>query len=217
MMQHRFEDISQHVSKEGLVKLDKMAAEAAQIADERESAKQSVARSVAGSGWIIVQVAFGCENAVEKTLADAEIEVCVPMRKGPERKRHGKRIPPVDMPVFTGFVFVYCAPTAKALRGLKTFQNVKAVIMAGEVAVRVSEESINNFKEMAARGEYDWGRPTGRFFEGDKVRISCGPFEGFDVCIEGFGGAGKGDAVVTIDIFGRPTVLNIPLAMLQKV
>lgn len=100
MMQHKFEDISRHVSLQGLLKLDRIAKEAAQVARERESASKAAALIGGDSSWIIVQVAFGREAAVEKDMLDAGIEACVPMRMGPERKRNRKRIPPSLMPVF---------------------------------------------------------------------------------------------------------------------
>lgn len=216
-MQHKFDDISRHVSMKGLMKLDQIAAQAAQVARERESAAWVVASSASDSAWIIAQVAYGREQTVENAMRDAGILVCVPMRMGPERKRHRKRIPSEPMTVFDGVVFIFCRPSGEALRGVKSFEHVKGVLMNGETAVRISDETVSNFKDMAARGEYDWERPASTFLKDQKVRITSGPFVGFEVTIEGFASKGHGDAVVTINIFGRPTVFNMPLAMLERV
>ena len=217
MMQHKFEDISRHVSLKGLLKLDQIAKDAAQVARERESASSAFAENCRDSGWIIVQVAFGREAVVEKDMVSAGIEACVPMRMGPERKRHGKRLPAARDAVFNGIVFVFCLPTGEALRGLKSFEHVNKIIMNGEKAVTIKDETISNFKDMAASGKYDHDRKGGVFGRGDKVRIIRGPFVGFEVVLEGLAGAGKGDAVVTINIFGKPTVFNMPIVMLEKV
>lgn len=216
-MQHKFEDISRHVSLQGLLKLDRIAKEAAQVSRERVSASKAAALSNGDSSWIIVQVAFGRETAVEKHMLDAGIEACVPMRMGPERKRHGKRIPPSLMPVFNGLVFVFCRRIGEAMRGVLSFDNVKKIVMDGEKAVPFSTDALNNFKEMASRGEYDWDRNAGVFAKGDKVRLTSGPFVGYEVRIDAFAGAGNGDAVVSIPIFGKPEVFNMPLVMLEKV
>lgn len=217
MMQHRFNDISRHVSLKGLMKLDRIATEAAQVARERESASKVAADAHDDSNWIIVQVAFGRENAVEKNLLEAGIEACVPMRMGPERKRHGKRIPPSAMPVFNGLVFVFCRRIGEAMRGVMSFEHVRKIVMHEEKAVPFSEDAINEFKDMARRGDYDWDRNAGTFNKGDKVRITSGPFVGYEVRIEAFAGAGDGDAVVSIPIFGKPEVFNMPLVTLEKV
>ncbi|WP_288430221.1 transcription termination/antitermination NusG family protein [uncultured Agrobacterium sp.] len=217
MMQHKFEDISRYVSMQGMVKLDKIAAEAAQVAREREAASKLVAESRADSAWIIVQVAYGREQAVEKEMAEAGISACVIMRMGPERKRRYRLIPPTAIPVFNGILFAFCSPTPEALRGVKSFEHVKGVVMAGEIAALVSSETIKQFREMAAVGEYDYKRGAKALKKGDKVRITSGPFVGFEVSVDAFADAKGGDAVVTIMIFGKPTVFNMPLVMLEKV
>lgn len=217
MMQHKFEDISRYVSMRGLLKLDRIASEAAQVQRERESAGKKLADAMSDSGWVIAQVAFGHEQTVEKDMLDAGIGAWVPMRMGPEKKRHRKRIPPSPTTVFNGLVFIYCCPTGEALRGIRSFTHVKSVIMNGEAAARISTETVNNFRDLAARGEYDWERPAPTFIKDQKVRITTGPFVGFEVAIEGFSSKGHGDAIVSINIFGRPTPFNMPLAMLEKV
>lgn len=217
MMQHKFDDISRHVSLKGLMKLDRMAEEAARITHERESASKTRADGVADSGWIIAQVDYGREKAVENAMIEAGIEACVIMRMGPERKRHGRRLPPCRLPVFNGIVFVFCTAEAHALRGVLSFDGVKRIVMGGEKAIKLTKETVSNFKELAASGEYDYSRRSDAIKKGDKVRIISGPFVGFEVSVDAFGGTGQGDAVVTIAIFGRPTVFNMPLAMLEKV
>lgn len=89
--------------------------------------------------------------------------------------------------------------------------------MSDEKAVKISVETINQFKELAEEGAYDYARRSDAIRKGDKVRITSGPFIGFEVAVEAFGEEGYGDAVVTIVIFGKPTVFNMPLAMLEKV
>ncbi len=216
MMQHKFEGIS-GVSLKGLMKLDKIAQEAARVAHERESASKQRALTVSDSAWVIARVEYGREKAVENAMIEAGIEACVIMRMGPERKRHRRRMPATKTPVFNGILFVFCVPDNHALRGILSFDHVKSIVMGGDHAVKISNETINEFKELAEAGAYDHGRRTDAIKKGDKVRITSGPFVGFEVEVDAFGEAGHGDAVVTIVIFGKPTVFNMPLAMLEKV
>lgn len=216
MMQHKFEGIS-GVSLRGLMKLDKIAQEAARVAHERESASKQRALTVSDSAWVIARVEYGREKAVENAMIEAGIEACVIMRMGPERKRHRRRMPATKTPVFNGILFVFCVPDNHALRGILSFDHVKSIVMGGDHAVKISNETINEFKELAEAGAYDHGRRSDAIKKGDKVRITSGPFVGFEVEVDAFGEAGHGDAVVTIVIFGKPTVFNMPLAMLEKV
>ncbi|MFK0336795.1 transcription termination/antitermination protein NusG [Agrobacterium deltaense] len=216
MMQHKFEGIS-GVSLKGIMKLDRIAQEAARVAHERESASKERAHSVFDSAWIIAQVDYGREKAVESAMIEAGIEACVIMRMGPERKRHRRRMPASKTPVFNGILFVFCAPDNHALRGILSFDYVKSIVMGGDKAIKLSDETINEFKELAESGAYDYGRRLDAIKKGDKVRITSGPFVGFEVEVDAFGEAGQGDVVVTIVIFGKPTVFNMPLAMLEKV
>ncbi|UXS49285.1 transcription termination/antitermination protein NusG [Agrobacterium tumefaciens] len=216
MMQHKFEGIS-GVSLKGLMKLDKIAQEAARVAHERESASKQRALTVSDSAWVIARVEYGREKAVENAMIEAGIEACVIMRMGPERKRHRRRIPASKTPVFNGILFVFCVPDNHALRGILSFDHVKSILMGGDHAVKISNETINEFKELAEAGAYDHSRRSDAIKKGDKVRITSGPFVGFEVEVDAFGEAGHGDAVVTIVIFGKPTVFNMPLAMLEKV
>lgn len=216
MMQHKFEGIS-GVSLKGLMKLDKIAQEAARVAHERRSASKQRALTVSDSAWVIARVEYGREKAVENAMIEAGIEACVIMRMGPERKRHRRRIPASKTPVFNGILFVFCVPDNHALRGILSFDHVKSILMGGDHAVKISNETINEFKELAEAGAYDHSRRSDAIKKGDKVRITSGPFVGFEVEVDAFGEAGHGDAVVTIVIFGKPTVFNMPLAMLEKV
>ncbi|ANV24790.1 transcription termination/antitermination protein NusG [Agrobacterium pusense] len=216
MMQHKFEGIS-GVSLKGLMKLDKIAQEAARVAHERESASKQRALTVSDSAWVIARVEYGREKVVESAMIEAGIEACVIMRMGPERKRRYKILPSKPTPVFNGIVFVFCVADAHALRGVLTFDHVKNIIMSGEVAVKIDPETINHFKELAAQGEYDYNRRSDAIKRGDKVKITSGPFVGYEVTVDAFGEGGQGDAVVTITIFGKPTVFNMPLVMLEKV
>jgi transcriptional antiterminator NusG len=217
MMQHKFDDISKHVSLKGMLKLDRIAEEAAKVARWRESASLTTAECSSDSAWVIVQVAYGRELAVESAMMAAGVCACVIMRMGPERRRNHKLLPATSMPVFTGLVFVYCLPSPEAVEGIRSFDHVKNVMMHGERALKVSAATICDFKEKAENGDYDWKQKAQTFQKGEKAKVTSGPFADLIATVEAFGEAGCGDIVVSIDIFGKPTPFNIPLAMLQKV
>ncbi|MDO5895109.1 transcription termination/antitermination protein NusG [Agrobacterium sp. Azo12] len=217
MMQHKFDDISKHVSLKGMLKLDRIAEEAAKVARWRESASLTTAECSSDSAWVIVQVAYGRELAVESAMMAAGVCACVVMRKGPERKRRYRILPAISMPVFNGLVFVYCSPSPEAVEGIRSFDGVKNILMSGGRPFRVDAETICDFKQKADNGHYDWKRIAPVFAKGQKVRVLSGPFSGFVMEIAAFAEAGEGDAVVTTELFGKPMAINISLADLEKV
>lgn len=216
MMQHKFDDISKHVSLKGMLKLDRIAEEAAKVARWRESASLTTAERHSDSAWVIVQVGYGRELSVESAMMEAGICACVIMRMGPERKRRYRILPASSTPVFNGLVFVFCSPSPEAVEGIKSFDHVQNVLMTDGKPFKVSAETICDFKEKADRGEYDWKRTAPVFARGEKVKVISGPFGGFIMEIVAFGEAGSGDAVVTSAIFGKSKAFNIPLADLGK-
>lgn len=216
MMQHKFDDISRHVSLKGMLKLDRIADEAAKVQRWRESASLTRAEQRPDSAWLIVQVGYGRELSVERSMMDAGICACVIMRMGPERKRRYRVLPATSIPVFNGLVFVFCSSSPEAIEGIKSFDHVKSVLMTEGKPFKVSAETICDFKAKADAGEYDWKRTALTFQKGEKVKVLSGPFGGFIVEIVAFGEAGSGDAVVTSAIFGKSKAFNIPLADLGK-
>lgn len=214
MMQHRWTDF---VSVKGAEKLARLMEELAERRDSIEAAGKAAANRRGDSAWIILSVDPGREQAVEKLLVEADIEACVPVCLGPVRRRHHKELPPSHKPVFLGYVFVRCAPLPAAFAGLTTFDYVRGRVGGWGSTCRLSDELFNQFKDKAERGAYDWEVKADTLPKGCRVRVKEGPFVGFEGTVIAFGGAGKGSPVIELEIFGRPTPIMIPLAMLARV
>lgn len=166
------------------------------------------------SPWFVLCVMPGREKAVENALAQAGVECFVPMRMGPERRRHHRVLPAKHETVFTGYVFVRCWPEASALTAFLGVEHVEGFIGGFENPHPVPADCIEDFRIKAAAGAYDFERPTSLFRRGAKVVIAEGPFVGFGGEIVSVGAKGRGDAVVEITIFGRPRAIILPLAIL---
>lgn len=217
-MQHDFGDWRDKVSMKGIMLLE-------QDAIQRENRRQCIRAAgklvadatPSDSAWLILQTHFGRESAVEKDLGENEIDACVPVCKGPQRRRHHKVLPPSEKPVFTGYVFVRCVPTGHALRALAQFDHVRDVVGGWERPHRLTNERVMHFKAMAESGAYDWEAPGSAFKVGARVLVKEGPFYSFEGTVVAFGGSGKGTPVVELEVFGRKTPILIPLAMLMGV
>lgn len=217
-MQHEFGDWRDKVSLKGIRLLERNAAEMTNRKQCIEAAGRKMVESLPDdSAWLILQSQFGRESAVEKAMTESDIEACVPLCKGPQRRRHHKVLPPSEKPVFTGYVFVRCVPSEHALQALARFEHVRDVVGGWEKPHRLTNERVMHFKAMAGSGAYDWEAPGSAFKVGARVLVKDGPFYSFEGTVVAFGGAGKGMPVVEMEMFGRKTPMLIPLAMLMGV
>ena len=168
------------------------------------------------SPWIALKVMTGREHAVEKVLSDAGVEVCVPTRKGPEKRRRGKTIPSSVLPVLIGYVMVRCAISNEALAGLLAVDNVLNIVGGYGAPDLTSAENIRKFIAKASEGEFDWERPAGLFKRGMEVQIKDGLFSGHRANIISCRSDGKGDAVIELPLFPGVSSMIIPLANLER-
>lgn len=175
------------------------------------------------SPWFALRVMTGREIAVKLSLEELGITSLVPMRKGKTWERRGRKIEGVMQPVIFGYVLVQSDPSPDVLVSFKGVSDVLGVLGGAEKPMRVTSQEISRFKAMAEAGAFDWKRVEISFSAGEKVRISAGPFAGFIAEVvtgETRGGEAGSKAadliVVTVEVFGRPTALTLPLVMLEK-
>lgn len=174
-------------------------------------------RAASDSPWFALHVMSGREKVVESTLAKADIEVLVPMRKGPIYRRRHRIIPASDIPVLSSYVLVRCLPSAEAFAGFLRVEHVLGIVGGSERPHVVTQEEVRRFSNIAISGAYDWEASSAVFRRGEKASIKDGPF----ACLRGeivtCRKDGKGDAVVLLDLFGRETPVLVPLAILEHV
>lgn len=170
------------------------------------------------SPWYGLRVAFGREIAVENVLKEHRIESLVPMRKGRERRVRHRIIEAKSEPAITGYVLVRFAVTPESCVGLMAVEHVVGLISVDGNPIPMNHEEVMRFKAKADDGELDWEYDSGvTYVAGEQVRITDGPFGGFMGIVESVRNDGRGDAVVSADIFGRSTPVTLPLAILEKV
>jgi transcription termination/antitermination protein NusG len=169
------------------------------------------------SPWFALRVMTGKEVAVQEALEVLGITSLVPMRKGPDLRRRHRVIPGSLQPVIYGYVLVQSDPAPDVLVSFKGLDDVIGVLGGAEKPMRVTASEIKCFKAMADAGLYDWEKPCGLIVAaGDRVRTTDGPFSGFIATVVTPNGKGKGDVVISVDIFGRETPVTVPLVILEK-
>lgn len=170
-----------------------------------------------GQPWFALRVMTGREIAVKLALEELGITALVPQRKGKTWERRGRKIEGVMQPVIFGYVLVQSDPAPDVLVSFKGVSDVIGVLGGAETPMRVTSQEISRFKAMAEAGAYDWEAPSAMVVTaGEKLRVKGGPFDRFDAVAATSSTKGKGDVVVSINVFGRETAVTMPLAMLEK-
>ena len=171
----------------------------------------------ADAPWIVARVHTGREIDVEKALTEADIEAIVPERKGKERRRRNRVIPPRYEVLMTGYVLLRCRYSVEAISGLLSFEHVIDVLGGWEKPFMVNHEKVRDIMQKAHDGRFDYERVSQvKVAAGDKVRIAEGLFAGLIAEVMTPNSKGKGDVVVEVDMFGQKTPTNLPLAILEK-
>ncbi|TCT42767.1 transcription termination/antitermination protein NusG [Martelella mediterranea] len=174
-------------------------------------------RAESDSEWMVACVRSGREMDVEKALSDAGVEAIVPIRKGKERRRRNKVIPPQNEVLMSGYVLFRCCYSVEAMSGLLSFEHVVDVLGGWEKPFTVNHEKVRNIMQKAHDGRFDYERVSQvKVAAGDKVRIVEGLFAGLIAEVMTPNGKGKGDVVVEVDMFGQKTPTILPLAILEK-
>jgi transcription termination/antitermination protein NusG len=191
------------------------------VSEEVRIRLESLALGRADSGlkrrWFAVRVAFAREKAVENILAGYGIEALVPLRRIPERRRGRCVFPERWMPVIHGYVLVCMPVEGTILAGLLGIDGVIGVVGGCDKPKPILEKEVNVFKELAVSGVYDLDTPVAiTLMVGERCRVINGPFAGFPAIVEAGGSKGRGDVVVSVEIFGTQTPVSLPLAMLAK-
>lgn len=169
------------------------------------------------SPWFALRVMTGREFSVQEGLEVLGITALVPQRKGPDLRRRHRVIPGTLQPVIYGYVLVQSEPSPETLVAFKAVRDVLDVLGGAERPMRLSASEVERFQAMAKAGEYDWEKDCGLVLNaGDKVRVKDFAFSGFAAVVITPNSKGKGDVVVSVNIFGRETPVTVPLAMLEK-
>lgn len=191
--------------------------------DEREAEArlemlEMASRIIHGdSPWFALRVMTGREFVVQDALEVLGITSLVPQRKGPDLRRRHRVIPGVLQPVIYGYVLVQSDPSPSVLVAFKAVDNVIGVLGGAEKPMRLSASEVQRFQAMAKAGAYDWEQECGIVVKaGDKVRVKLFAYSGFDAEVITPNSNGKGDVVVSVNIFGRETPVTMPIAMLEK-
>jgi transcription termination/antitermination protein NusG len=170
------------------------------------------------AAWFCLQVKGRSEKIVVSMLNDVDIEAVVPMRIGERIMKRHRIIKGPLIPVLPGYVLVKCVPSAGAMLALRRFdKRVIGVVGGAERPYRIPMKYVTKFIANAVAGEYDHRPPSPLEFDvGEGVRVSDGPFASFPATVTSYD-AERNRICVEVNIFGRPTPVDLDVAQIEKV
>lgn len=167
--------------------------------------------------WYVLRVEDRADIAVDKSLADANVERVMLAIKV-EAKRRGKRkhqkLAMVEAPAFPGYIFVRVVSCPVTWAGLRTIKGVVDPIGGADNPKPVVADEIVKFQARIENDPKAIAVLTNALKAGDKVAIDTGPFAGFEAVVMMM--ADKHKVGVEVDILGRPVPLKFDLADVTK-
>lgn len=183
-------------------------------------------------GWYAVHTYSGYEQKIERlvrSLMDADADfaaVCLDVKvpfetvvetKDGVRKESKHKVLPgyilieLDLPEEGTAWKKYCDQ-------IKKIQGVTGFLTASRSAkpLPLSKDEMNNILQKTGEIKAEKAfRPKQNFTEGETVKITDGPFSGFTGVIEEIS-LDKGRIRVSVEIFGRPTPVEIEFSQVEK-
>lgn len=170
--------------------------------------------------WYVIHTYSGYEEAVARNLRqrvqsmgmeDKIFEVLVATEKKIKVKEGQREVKEEKM--YPGYVLVNMIVTDDSWYVVRNTPNVTGFVGAGITPRPVSEAEI---KEL--RGKMDKEEPeyTIEFREGDSVKVTDGPFKGFDGRVSEIDSQ-RGKIKVLIDMFGRDTPVELDSLQAEKI
>ena len=169
-----------------------------------------------GASWYVAHTYSGYENKVKanieatvqsRNMEEVILEVVVPMHEVEETKGGVRKI--VSKKIFPGYVLVKMYMTDESWYVVRNTRGVTGFVGPASKPVPLTEEELHNLgiKEKL---------PAIDLKVGDEIRVTSGPFEGFDGLIEEIN-LEKRKVKVNISMFGRETPVELDFVQVKKI
>lgn len=159
--------------------------------------------------WFILQYKANSYQKAAKNLTQLGFEIFLPLHDTTSRKV--SRFINTTQPLFPGYMFVRFDRTETKWHKINNTYGVLRLVTFNSILKSIPATFINNLMK-----RYDLSGkllPIKKLKEGDKVKVSSGPFTNFIATIEKY----ETDQRIWIlmDLMGRKTKLQTPLDSLQ--
>lgn len=170
--------------------------------------------------WFVIHTYSGYEEAVARNLEqriksmgmeDKIFEVLVPKEKKVKVKGGEKKV--IEEKIYPGYVLVNMIVTDDSWYVVRNTPNVTGFVGAGITPRPVSDDEIEELKGKIQDQEPEF---TIEFKDGDTIKITDGPFKGFDGKVSEVD-LKRGKVKVLVNMFGRDTPVEIDSLQAEKI
>ena len=159
------------------------------------------------------KVAEQIKTAVTDAGLEEEIdEVLVPTEEVIEIRR-GKKVTS-ERRFMPGYVLVHMEMTSRGYHLISSINRVTGFLGPQGKPMPMRDAEVNTILHRVEEGQ-EAPRTVIRFETGEKVKVTDGPFEGFDGMVEGVDEDHQ-RLKVTVSIFGRATPVELDFAQVEK-
>ena len=164
--------------------------------------------------WFVLRTGHKREKDVLKSVHSAGIEAWLPVKTELRSVKFTQRQKRVEVPIFSGYLFVKVVPCAESWVGLSLIEGAISLIFGQSGALVVSDKYMNDLMCLTDGGLFNEGRNVADYKHGERVRFPLGSAGVFDGVIDGY--VGTRAVRVLSHIFGQQTPIEVPLANLIK-
>lgn len=189
--------------------------------DPNKGLSQSTVEALGQLHWFLVCVPSGKEFTVERILDDNGVTVFVPVEtRFRRRNRYAQRKTELKFPLVPGYVLVGFPPSSMDWASVFRFRIIAGVVGREGRPARIPRPEVTRLLTRHASGEFiapkaqQWMQTHREFFEGDRVEVLEGPFEGHVFEVTQITGQ---HASMVVELLGGEQCVQVPLKSLGKV
>jgi transcriptional antiterminator RfaH len=163
--------------------------------------------------WYVIQTKPHKEFMVRDALARLQdVQAYLPtLRVKPVNPRARK-----VRPFFPGYLFARVDLSRVGLSAIHWNPGIVRMLGNGDEPVAISPHVIDKIRDRVGEIQQEEAFARGRFRKGDRVRVTTGPFEGFEGMFDTRLG-GQTRARILVEFLGRLTVTEVDARYLEKV
>jgi transcriptional antiterminator RfaH len=119
-------------------------------------------------------------------------------------------------PFFPGYLFAYVDLARVGVSAIQWNPGIVRVLGGGDQPIAIPSHVIDGIRGRVREVQQEESFALGRFRKGDRVRITTGPFEGFEAMFDARLG-GQTRARILVEFLGRLSATEVDARYLEKV
>jgi transcriptional antiterminator RfaH len=161
--------------------------------------------------WYAVYTKPRNEQQAQRQLENQGFETCLPLICVQKKRRN--RWQKVVEPLFARYLFIMADPSVQSIAPVRSTLGVVDLVRFGTKIQPVPETVIEQLRASASDDPSTLPKRTPVFKQGDRVRVTDGPFQGLEAVFQEPSGARR--ALILLEFLGRISGLHIGIDSLS--